>query len=874
MKKITNFILFVLVLLMSLLVLDIDLNKKAKHQGKISGAYEALSLWGESRAFPNKSIPKAASYSAFEYSKRELTNELSKTHEVEPWETLGPHNKGGRTLAVAINPENPNTIYAGSASGGLWRSYTRGEGAAGWHYVSTGFPVLGVMAIAIDPADTNIMYIGTGEVYNWEGVGFDAAVRITRGSYGIGILKTVDGGKTWSKSLDWTYDQQKGVQAIKIDPTNSNIIWAGTTDGTYKSTDRGQNWDLVYNVIMTNDIIIHPTDPDIVVAAHGNFGSPGHGLYRTTNGGGDWTKIEVGVPIEFFGKGQLTVCNSSPNVMYYGVGNSWGGNFFPSAPPNKTWLSKSTDSGTTWQIVNDTDWSLWQGWFAHDVAVDPTNPDIVYAVGIQIWRSLNGGNSFVQISGGSAFAGQTEPGAGDGNSRYSHADHHDIAIYENDPSIVYFANDGGVFRSLNADTDNANSIIFEGVNGGYQTTQFYSGVSVTESDSELVIGGLQDNGTIIYRGTLAWQRWAFGGDGSWTGINQLNPQTMYFSSQNLNIVRSLDGGVNRNNIIGIAPPFFERSTSFIAPFVVSNSNPSIIYAARDQVYKSTNSGSGWTITNSGDVLDGNFVLTMAMSKQDEDLVYAATAPVNNSTQGVFRTENGGDSWTRVDDGLPELYPGDVYVDPSNHDNVYVTYLSFNTSLVFKSNNRGDTWTDITSNLPRIPTTAIAVDPENSNHLYIGNDIGMYVSTNGGDSWEEYSDGLPDAIMVTDLNIQNTAGKIVLTSHGNGAYRRDLMRSSTDVDDKDDLPNEFVLIQNYPNPFNPGTIISYQLSTDSDVKLSIYDILGNEIEVLVNGQKAAGSYEVSFDGSNLSTGVYFYVLQAGNFSDSKKMLLLR
>ncbi len=867
MRKIEGFLLFIFVIVVSLFLIDIDLKKQTKPHGKISGAFQALSLWGESRAFPKKTFPKAATYEAFEYSKSQMVNKLSKTQEVEPWETLGPHNKGGRTLAVAINPKNPRTVYAGSASGGLWRSYSGGEGAEGWHYVSTGFPVLGVMGLAIDPVDTNIVYIGTGEVYNHEQTGLDGAVRVTRGSYGIGILKTTDGGATWTKSLDWTYEQQKGVQAIKIDPTNPNIIWAATTDGIYKY-DQAQpqpEWDLVHNVIMANDLIIHPTDPNIVVAAHGNLGSPGHGLYRTANGGETWVKIESGVQTEFFGKGQLTVCTSSPNVMYYGVGNSWG--VAPPTPPaNATWLSKSTDGGLTWRIVNTTDWSLWQGWFSHDVAVDPSNPDIVYAIGIQIWKSTNGGINFTQVSGGATYSGQRPPGTGDGTSTYSHADHHDITIYEGDPNIIYFGNDGGVFRTLDAGQT------FEGVNGGYQTTQFYPGVSVTENDANFIMGGLQDNGTVIFRGTTAWQRWAHGGDGSWTGINSDNSNIVYTSSQFLNIVRSTNGGFYFD--VFIAPPNSSRPTAFIAPFVVSPSDPNVLYAARNIVYKSSNFGDSWETVNRGRILDGNFIFAMTISRQNPDVVYAATAPYNNSDHGVFRSEGDGELWTRIDNGLPELYPGDIYVDPVNDNIVYITYLGFDSPVVFKSVDRGDNWTDITANLPKIPTTAIAVDPQRTEHLYIGNDIGMYISINGGDSWELFSEGLPDAIMVTDLNIQDGAGKVILTSHGNGAYRRDLFRTITDVDKNSKLPVKFVLEQNYPNPFNPITTIKYNVASNDNISIKVYDILGNSIATLVNEQKEAGEYEAVFDASNISSGIYFYVLQAGDFREMKKMVLLK
>lgn len=163
-----------------------------------------------------------------------MNKKLLKTNEPDPWKAIGPNNIGGRTLCIAINPKNPETIYAGSAGGGLWRSYTGGKGADAWDYVATGFPVLAVSAIAIDPIDTNRIYIGTGEVYNLEQTGTDYADKLTIGSYGIGIIKTTNGGTTWEQSLIWNDSLQVGINAIKIDPFNKKIIWAATTEGTYK----------------------------------------------------------------------------------------------------------------------------------------------------------------------------------------------------------------------------------------------------------------------------------------------------------------------------------------------------------------------------------------------------------------------------------------------------------------------------------------------------------------------------------------------------------------------------------------------------------------------------------------------------------------
>jgi len=439
--------------------------------------------------------------------------------------------------------------------------------------------VLGVSSIAVAPDDSNTIYIGTGEVYNHQAAGTGAAYRNTRGTYGIGILKTTDGGITWTKSLDWSYHQQRGIWAVKVNPLNPTTVWAASTDGTYKSTDGGQIWSQVHDVIMATDLVINPVDTNIVIVACGNFGSEGHGIYRTMDGGNTWTKATAGLPATFNGKALLCIPASLPQYVFASIGNG----FYSSGADNASWLCLSGDGGENWSVVSTQDYSRWQGWFAHDVAVDPTNFVNVIAGGIDLWKSASMGTDLRQKSYWSAgYNGQIPPGNPEGPSYYSHADHHDIVFHPTDPNIIYFANDGGVFRSLDGGET------FKGCNGGYQTTQFYNGFSCSQQDSNLAIGGLQDNATAIYRGTTAWQKGVIGGDGSWTAIDASNDNIMYGSYYYLNIWKSENKGLSWN--ISIRPYGSEDRTAFIAPFVVGIDDPEVIYAGRDIVYKSTAGG--------------------------------------------------------------------------------------------------------------------------------------------------------------------------------------------------------------------------------------------------------------------------------------------
>ena len=828
---------------------------------KNSGAYDALNFWTMARAYPSDDMPNVARYAAYEQAK---LIELYKTENLQTtnqWQAIGPHNKGGRTNAIAFNPQNPNTMYLGSASGGLWRSYTGGVGVDGWHYMPTGFPVLGVSTIAIAPNDSNTIYIGTGEVYNYDAAGTGAAYRNTRGTYGMGILKTTDGGLTWSKSLDWTYQQQKGIWAVKINPLNPNTVWAATTEGTYRSYDAGTTWMQVHNVVMVMDLVINPVDTNIVITGNGNFASTGFGLYRTSDGGSSWTKITSALPSNFEGKIQLDIYNADPNIVYASIGHG----FFVNGP-NASWLCRSTDVGVNWQVRSTVDYSKWQGWFSHDVAVNQSNPDELIIIGIEVYKSTNGGSTIVQKSIPGVTNGTTPPiGGQEGGPTYVHSDAHDVKQHPTNHNTYYIATDGGIFRT----TDFGET--YESRNGRYQTTQFYNGTSSSQTDSQKVMGGFQDNSTDIYSGDLAWFRAPVGGDGSWTAIDASNDNIMFASSQGLYINKSIDGGNSFNYNIG---PSGSNITAFIAPYKMFIDNGDIIYAGRDRIYKSTTGGSSWTTTNNGNVLDGNPALSMDISYQTSDKAYVGTAPFQ-TRPNLFRTTNGGTSWDNITGILPDRFPADIAVDPNDDNIVYVTFYGFGTGHVYKSTNSGDSWTDVSDNLPDVPVLAVIVDPNNSFHVYIGTDIGVFVSTDGGGNWQDYNNGLPTAVQGMDLNITTVNNVIRVMTHGNGAYEKKLLSQiPTDTSAIPPTVNDFKLDQNYPNPFNPSTKISFTVPHSTFVKLTVYDAIGNEVKVLINENKLAGTYTENFDAIGLTSGIYFYKLEAGNFVETKKMMFLK
>jgi hypothetical protein len=287
-------------------------------------------------------------------------------------------------------------------------------------------------------------------------------------------------------------------------------------------------------------------------------------------------------------------------------------------------------------------------------------------------------------------------------------------------------------------------------------------------------------------------------------------------------------------------------------------------------------------------LNGNKLASLATSWTNPDTVYAGTGTsiaVPNFSNGlteIFFSSNGGNTWANrtanfPNGGLPNRYPTDLFVNPKNSKEVYLTYSGFGTPHVFKSTDCGASWLDISSNLPDIPVQSVVVDQLFTDHVYIGSDLGVYKSTDGGASWAEFNSGMPYA-MVTDLSISPTNHSLRAATFGNAVYERSLNGGKSSVSQPSKKQTAFSLAQNYPNPFNPSTIISYELSVASEVKLDVFDLLGRNLATLINEKQSAGNHQTNFNASNLSSGTYFYRLQTkskdGLFTETKQMILVK
>jgi len=825
------------------LILFLNLPKE-KQQHSPSQAGSAFLYWGMARTFPDGQFHTEKYTEALAQMRlsAQLRDERSPT-----WEALGPKNIGGRTLCLAINPLDTNVLWLGSASGGIWKSTTAGRGVEAWQRVETGFPVLGVSALALDPTNPNIVYAGTGEVYNLENSAPNVAIRVTRGTYGIGILKSKDGGATWVKSLDWAYGQLRGVQDIKINPLRPSTVLAATTEGLLRSWDAGGSWHTIHNKRMAVDIEIDPSDTSRIFVTHGSLDDQDvSGIYRSVNGGINFAKLTTGLPSTFSGKTLLTICPTQTNILYASVGEAFVQNG----------LYKTSNGGNSWTNVSSEDVSKYQGWYSHDVAVHPSDPNTFVWVGIDAWKSTNSGATVAQTSYWYKWDfGYVPAGGSEGPPDYVHADIHRAYYVPDDENKVYLVTDGGLFVSYDGGET------WEGRNGGYQSQQFYANLGSSTSNPELAVGGMQDNATAIYYGDPSWTR-VIGGDGECAAINPLNDQIMYGSSQYLNMLKSVDGG---QSWYGIGSEIDEQA-AFNGPFEIAPSNPDIMYAGAQSLWRSDDGGESWNNVTDF-IADGDVILTIAINPNNPDLVYCSTAPTVTDQARVFKVDVANQIATEMT-GLPNRLCMDITFYPGLEEDaaVFAVFAGFNTQHVWQTVNEGNTWYSIDNGLPDVPTNSILIDP-NTVNMYIANDLGVWYSSDVGASWEIYSADAPQAMLAMHLSIAPNF-KLRVATYGLGVWQTDLAAPS-----KTKEAGVAFSIQGLgPNPASEQTVIDFSLTKEAKITIKALDINGKTVWQGTSERLPAGEYSRPIPVGDLPAGTYGVLLEAGK-SRTGRMLVV-
>ncbi|HEX8002365.1 MAG TPA: hypothetical protein VF519_06685 [Mycobacteriales bacterium] len=677
------------------------------------------------------------------------------------WKLHGPYHIGGRVLDVVIDPLAPNSIYVATATGGVWHSSD-----AGMTYESR-WPVdhnqtIGALAIAPD----GTLYAGTGEAGPGGG-------SLTYG--GDGVYRSRDGGHTWENV---GLETSERIGRIVVDPGNPQRVWVaasgplfneGGERGLYLSTDGGDTWTLKHPGLNATtgavDVALAPDDPDTVYVTmwdrlrhpdSRDYTGGGTALYRSTDGGETFQVIGQ----QFFGPnlesvGRLGVAVAPGGVVYVLSSTVLGltAGFYTSTDGGDTFAPKPIDS----ELV--TGGFVYAWWFGR-VYVDPKDPLHVYATGVNLSESKDGGNTF------------TSPGG-------FHADQHGMAW---DPKVedrVYLGNDGGMWRS---DDNGAN---WE--HGKHMPWNQLFSIDVSQTRPARVVGGLQDNGGVRSwdsDGEVGTETWndVTGGDGTEMRINPNDDEVIYGCSQYGACMVSHDGGNTRE---GFDTDVQGERKNWLTPIEFDPGNPSIVYTASYLVHRSRNDGGDWEVI-SPDLTDGeqgstetnplfrnyNTVSTIATTTEDVGFVLVGTDDghlwythdASASVPQILTT------WKEVaDDDLPKHYVTSVAIDQHNPDVAYAAYSGFrwgeSAATVFRSADRGVTWDDISGNLPHAPVNKVLVVGE---AIFAGTDVGVFMTKNGGVTWSRVGTNLPMA-PIWDLQYQASSHSLYAANFGRGAW---------------------------------------------------------------------------------------------------------
>jgi photosystem II stability/assembly factor-like uncharacterized protein len=645
-----------------------------------------------------------------------------------PVNGLGYQSAGiGRVNCIRFDPQNINNIWVGTPGGGLWKTTNAGTN---WSSNTDAFSTLGVSDIAIHPSNSNIMYIATGDA--------DGA-----DTYSIGVLKSIDGGSTWNTTgLSFQTSGQNRIARLLINPTTPDILIAFTNSGVYRTINAGTNWT---SVISGNffDGEFKPGDANIVYA--GSYSGSGTGkVYYSTNGGQTFTQA-TGLPSSNILRTSIAVTAANSSIVYVLASNSTDYGYRA--------LYKSTNSGVSYTQVNSSPNLLgWvvdgtdvggQGWYDLALAVSPTDANLIYVGGVNLWKSTNGGTTFTN----------TGHWYGDAGKPFIHADQH-ILEFQPNSSVIFSGNDGGIRKSTNE------GAAWTDLSNGLQITQFYR-VSSSATDATIVYGGAQDNGTNRYING-AW-RAVLGGDGMQCLVEPTNANNVYAGIQYGDIRRSTNGGLSFTSVKPAGAP----DGAWITPYALHPTISSTVFIAYDRIYKSTNSGSSYTMLTAN-LPTGELHEILKISISSPDVMYAGKG------NRLYRTINGGTTWTSIVAGLPtaSAYLKDVAISNTDANKIWAVFSGYSsTNKVFYSSNGGTSWTNISTGLPNLPVNCIEYENNSNDAIYIGTDVGVYYKNNSI-AWMSYMTNLPN-VKVQDLDIQYATQKIRAATYGRGLWESPL-----------------------------------------------------------------------------------------------------
>lgn len=705
---------------------------------------------------------------------KEYQQKKAETEYNVDWIQIGPTINSARADAIQVDINNPGTMYVAFGSGNLWKTVNNG---LTWKPIFENQAALGIGDVTLAPSNSNIIYLGTGE-----------SLKKPRNFTmpGTGVYRSDDGGETWRHlGLNDSWH----IGEIAVHPTNPDIalvavlghFWSDNKNrGVYRTEDGGKTWQHVLYVneqTGANDIVIAPSDPNVVYASMWQHSPQVHGegssIYKSEDGGKSWKKVDNGLPNDAdVGRIGLAVSYSNPQKAYALMdhrnrkdGEGWGKIF------------QTTDGGKSWKMNHENGLPFFStiGWYFADMYVNPQNDNEIYGLGPRVAHSEDGGATFDYL-GGDIY--HMFPMAAD----FLHLDNCEMWINPTNPSHMALVNDGGLYTTMDK---GKNWLHHNNIPAG----EFYD-ISLDNQEPYNIYGGVQDDAS-VYGPSLEYdpryaKDWKYiwidawsGGDGCVTCVDPVDPNIVYFSMQNGSARRKdMEAGTS----VSIRPRLPREhegrlSFSYMTPYFISPHNNKTLYHAGNYVFKSTNRGDSWEVISrdlsKGGDEDRNSVAAGALAESPikPGLLYMGT------DKGAFWvTKDGGETWLEHSTGLPNNYV--ISIEPSNftESRVYVTLSGMNyddlDAHVYVSDDYGANWRSISSDLPNETANVIMEDPTDEDILYAGLYRGVYVSMDRGETWSILGTNLP-TVSVADLEIQKNVNDLVVATHGRGVYKINL-----------------------------------------------------------------------------------------------------
>ncbi|MFY0682940.1 MAG: hypothetical protein JXR20_00200 [Balneola sp.] len=703
--------------------------------------------------------------------------------------SIGPTRQGGRYVDIAVVDKNPKVFYTATGSGGLWKTENNG---ISFFPIFDNENVVSIGDVTVDQTDPNIVWVGTGEANNSRST-----------YYGDGVYKSTDAGKTWE---NMGLPESHHIGRILIHPSNSDIVYVAALGhlysdnperGLYKTTNGGKSWNKVLDIEVNGkkigvvDAAMHPTDPNTIIAATYdkirrpwtfNEGGPGSALYKTTDGGKNWKKLENGLPGGFLGRIGVTFSAKDPNIVYAniedvnvdGISDEERLRMLTIGIPLErgqevagTHVYRSDDTGESWKMVGDEDEDVggYPSYYYQQIYVDPNDSDHVYVLGIRVWETKDGGKTWGQPF---RFGG----------------DNHALWIDPSDSEHMVFGYDHGMGITYDAGATwyHPDEI---------PLAQFYS-IDVDMDYPYNVYGGIQDNGSV--KGPSSnpngepvkmgdWMRTG-GGDGMYNIVDRSNNRYLYNESQ-FGPIRRTDMVTGESKSIRYSGARDMR-WNWSSPIVVSEHDTDVIYHAGNKVLRSGFSGESWEeispdLSNNDEVKaagTGNIqygtITTLEESPINPNELWVGTDDGN-----VQVTTDGGKNWTKLNDnitGNPGYWVSRIEASAHYPGTAYVSYTGLRRDdfrpFVYKTTDFGKTWTSIASNLPNESINVIKEDHKNPNLLFIGTDNSVFASIDGGKKWTKMTNGIPTN-PAHDLVIHPRENDLVVGTHGRGIFIADI-----------------------------------------------------------------------------------------------------